>query len=308
MKKWNLLTWAIFFVFVLVYWGGKKAGYSVNSNEYFIIMVIVLFILYLLRKIFLLKRLHEMQDPYERNYDSDDTKRSEEPVPSNPLDDMKKMDKKVNLKRTGFIILAFIALIGFRYGSRILIADVMLDGFDSTEELFADIDRKREFRAQWEEYRKEEMTNGGPAYLVEDVFASTLKPDHWKDFFVLTDVPDGFYYKDRHMQSSSHGDHIITEIFYDLGTETEFFYFVQSADYDYNKGHVPDGVKKKEGQFYQEEKGTRNQIIWFYDDLTLYLEGNLPMNELKQIAQSAVNYNTLSYDYSAIKEVAGTYE
>ncbi|WP_458407464.1 DUF4367 domain-containing protein [Anaerotignum sp.] len=255
-----------------------------------------------------MKRLHEMQDPYERNYDSDDTKRSEEPVPSNPLDDMKKMDKKVNLKRTGFIILAFIALIGFRYGSRILIADVMLDGFDSTEELFADIDRKREFRAQWEEYRKEEMTNGGPAYLVEDVFASTLKPDHWKDFFVLTDVPDGFYYKDRHMQSSSHGDHIITEIFYDLGTETEFFYFVQSADYDYNKGHVPDGVKKKEGQFYQEEKGTRNQIIWFYDDLTLYLEGNLPMNELKQIAQSAVNYNTLSYDYSAIKEVAGTYE
>ena len=102
------------------------------------------------------------------------------------------------------------------------------------------------------------MKNGGPAYLVEDVFATTLKPDHWKDFFVLTAVPDGFYYRDRYMQSSSRGDHIITEVFYDLETETEFFYFVQSADYDYNKGHVPDGVKKKEGQLYTEEKGTRN--------------------------------------------------
>lgn len=110
------------------------------------------------------------------------------------------------------------------------------------------------------------------------------------------------------MQSSSRGDHIITEVFYDLETESEFFYFVQSADYDYNKGHVPDGMRKKEGQFYQEDKGARNQIIWFYDDLTLYLEGNLPMDVLEQIAKSAVNYNTLQYDYSAIEGATGIYE
>lgn len=308
MKKLNLLTYGIFFAFVLVYWGIKKMGYSIDSHTYLMVMVFMLFLLYVIRKIVLFQKITNKQEPHERAYGDDAVMREEEPVPTNPLDEMKRMEKKVTLKRAIFIILAFIALIGFRYGSRVMIADMLLDGFDTTEEYFADIDRKREFREMWEEYRKEEMKNGGPAYLVEDVFATTLKPDHWKDFFVLTDVPDGFYYRDRYMQSSSRGDHIITEVFYDLETESEFFYFVQSADYDYNKGHVPDGMRKKEGQFYQEDKGARNQIIWFYDDLTLYLEGNLPMDVLEQIAKSAVNYNTLQYDYSAIEGATGIYE
>lgn len=308
MKKLNLLTFGIFFAFVLVYWGIKKMGYSIDSHTYLMVMVFMLFLLYVIRKIVLFQKITNKQEPHERAYGDDAVMREEEPVPTNPLDEMKRMEKKVTLKRAIFIILAFIALIGFRYGSRVMIADMLLDGFDTTEEYFADIDRKREFREMWEEYRKEEMKNGGPAYLVEDVFATTLKPDHWKDFFVLTAVPDGFYYRDRYMQSSSRGDHIITEVFYDLETESEFFYFVQSADYDYNKGHVPDGMRKKEGQFYQEDKGARNQIIWFYDDLTLYLEGNLPMDVLEQIAKSAVNYNTLQYDYSAIEGATGIYE
>lgn len=308
MKKLNLLTYGIFFAFVLVYWGIKKMGYSIDSHTYLMVMVFMLFLLYVIRKIVLFQKITNKQEPHERAYGDDAVMREEEPVPTNPLDEMKRMEKKVTLKRAIFIILAFIALIGFRYGSRVMIADMLLDGFDTTEEYFADIDRKREFREMWEEYRKEEMKNGGPAYLVEDVFATTLKPDHWKDFFILTAVPDGFYYRDRYMQSSSRGDHIITEVFYDLETESEFFYFVQSADYDYNKGHVPDGMRKKEGQFYQEDKGARNQIIWFYDDLTLYLEGNLPMDVLEQIAKSAVNYNTLQYDYSAIEGATGIYE
>ena len=308
MKKLNLLTYGIFFAFVLVYWGIKKMGYSIDSHTYLMVMVFMLFLLYVIRKIVLFQKITNKQEPHERAYGDDAVMREEEPVPTNPLDEMKRMEKKVTLKRAIFIILAFIALIGFRYGSRVMIADMLLDGFDTTEEYFADIDRKREFREMWEEYRKEEMKNGGPAYLVEDVFATTLKPDHWKDFFVLTAVPDGFYYRDRYMQSSSRGDHIITEVFYDLETESEFFYFVQSADYDYNKGHVPDGMRKKEGQFYQEDKGARNQIIWFYDDLTLYLEGNLPMDVLEEIAKNAVNYNTLQYDYSAIEGATGIYE
>ena len=308
MRKLNLLIWAVFFIFVLSYWIIRKMGYPVDSNIHLMIMVSVLFLLLVLRKILLFRKMQDMDDPYARVYDEEITDGEEASVSTDTLEEKKHLDKKVTLKRVIFIILTFVVLVGFRYGSRMLIKDMMLDGFDSTEELFADIERKQEFRAAWGEYRKEEMRNGGPTYLVEDVFATTLRPDHWRDFFVLTSVPEGFYYKDNQMQSSSPGDYIITEIFYDLETETEFFYFVQSADYDYNKGHVPDGVKKKEGQFHLEEKGDRNQIIWFYDDLTLYLEGNLPLDELKRIAESAVNYDTLSYDYSAIEEIAGIYE
>ena len=308
MKKLNLFTWAIFFVFVLVYWCIGKMGINIDTSTYLMVMVFVLFLLYVIRKLLLIRKIRNMEDPYERNYDYEETAENVEPVPTSPIEEMRKDEKKLSAKKGLFVILAFVMMIGLRYGSKLFLKDMMLDGFDTTEEFFAEVERKQEFRAAWEEYRKEEMAKGGPAYLVEDVFAATLKPDHWKDFFVLTDIPDGFYYRDRYMRSSSPGDHIITEVFYDLETETEFFYFVQSADYDYNKGHIPEGVKKKEGQFYAEEKGARNQVIWFYDDLTLYLEGNLSVDELKQIAQSAVNYDTISYDYSAIEETAGIYE
>ena len=308
MRKLNVLIWAIFFIFILINWVIKKMGYPVDSNTYLMVMVFVLFILYVIKKILLFRKIRDMQDPYERKYDNEDTAEKAEPVPTSPLEEERKADKILSAKKGLFVIIAFIMMIVFRHGSSRLLKDMMLDGFDTTEEFFAEVDRKREFREAWDEYRKEEMANGGPVYQVEDVFATTLKPDHWKDFFVLTSVPEGFYYKDNHWQSSSPGDSTITEIFYDLETETEFFYFVQSADYDYNKGHVSDGVKKKEGQFYTEEKGIRNQVIWFYEDLTLYLEGNLPMHELEQIAKSAVNYDTLSYDYSAIEETAGIYE
>ena len=308
MRNLKLLIWAVFFIFVLSYWVIKKMGYPIDSNVHLMIMAFVLFILFVIRKIMLFRKIREIEDPYVRVYDEADVAEKTESVPTSPLEETRKADRKLSAKKGLFVIIAFVMMVGLRYGSGRLLKDMMLDGFDTTEEFFADIERRQDFRAAWDEYRKAEMANGAPAYQVEDVFATTLRPDHWKDFFVLTSVPEGFYYKDNHWQSSSPGDSTITEIFYDLETETEFFYFVQSADYDYNKGHVPDGVKKKEGQFHLEEKGDRNQIIWFYDDLTLYLEGNLPMNELEQIAESAVNYDTLSYDYSPIEETMGTYE
>lgn len=305
MRKINLFTYIVFFAFVLFYWFMKKSGTSIDSHDYLMVMVIVLFLLYIVRVILRFKRIRDHQNPYERSYDNDETITKEETAPVYTLDDAKKMEKSVIVKRSIFIIIAFIGIIGFRYASRVFIADMMLDGFDTAEELFADIDRKQEFRATWEEYRKEEMANGGPKYRVEDVFASTLKPDHWEDFFVLTTLPEDFYYKDREISWHEPGDHVITEIFYDYETNTDFFYFVQAVDFDYNKGHLPHDIKKEEGTFYKEEKGVRNQIIWFYDDIVLYLEGNIAMDELEKVAQGAVNYNTLDYDYSAIEEVAG---
>lgn len=308
MKKINLFTYIVFFAFILFYWFMKKSGNTIDSHSYLMVMVIVLFLLYIIRVILRFKRIKGYQDPYERIADLDEAKDNKEQAPIYTLDDARKEEKSVLVKRGILIIIMFLGIIGIRYGGRVLIADMMLDGFDTTEELFADIDRKREFRATWAEYRKEEMANGGPKYRVEDVFASTLRPDHWDDFFVLTTLPEDFYYKDREISWHEPGDHVITEIFYDYSTNTEYFYFVQAADFDYNKGHLPYNIKKEEGTFYKEEKGTRNQIIWFYEDIVLYLEGNISMDELEKVAQNAVNYNELSYDYSAIEGIVGQYE
>ena len=249
-------------------------------------------------------------DPYERtySYDSSESNAGNTEYTSENSEELKKHKSKPTGKTVVLAILVFVLFIGFRMARREIISEVLLDGFDTTEEMFADIERKQDYRATWEEYRKNEMANGGPTYLVEDVFATTLRPDHWDDFLVLTELPEDFYYKDRAIMASDPGDWTITEIFYDYGTNTEFIYFAQSADYDYNKGHLPNGIKKEEGKLYKEEKGTRNQIIWFYEDLTIYLEGNIAMDELEKIALSAVNYNELQYDYSAIEEVAGQYE
>lgn len=308
MKKLNLFTYIVFFAFILFYWFMKKTGNTIDSHSYLMVMVIVLFLLYIVRVILRFKRIKGYQDPYERAPDLDEAKDNEETEPIYTLHDAKKEEKSVLVKRGILIIIMFIGIIAIRYGGRVLIADMILDGFDTTEELFAEIDRKQEFRATWEEYRKEEMANGGPTYRIEDIFASTLKPDHWKDFFVLTDLPENFYYKDNEYSWHEPGDHVVTEIFYDYETNTDFFYFVQAADFDYNKGHLPPDIKKEEGTLYKEEKGVRNQIIWFYGDITLYLEGNISMEELEKAAKNAVNYNELSYDYSAIEGIAGIYE
>ena len=308
MKKINLFTYIVFFAFVLFYWFMKKSGNTIDSHNYLMIMVIVLFLLYIARMVLRFKRIKGYQKPYERTDHYDEKAGETEQEAIYTLDDEQQPKKKVSVKKVMLIVIALLGIVGIRYGIRLLLTDIMLDTINSTNEFFAESDRKREFRATWEEYRKEEMANGGSTYRVEDVFASTLKPDHWKDFFVLTDLPAGFYYKDNEYSWHKPGDHVVTEIFYDYETNTDFFYFVQAADFDYNKGHLPPDIKKEEGTFYKEEKGVRNQIIWFYGDITLYLEGNVPMEELEEVAKSAVNYNELSYDYSDIEEIAGKYE
>lgn len=311
MKNLNSITYIIFAGILVVFWGLHKAHIAVDHQKYLIIVLFVLCLLAILRFAARYKRRTSI-DPYERATPDAlrEANSDAEELDSERKDGMR--GNKTKGKQVILAVLVFVILIGFRIARRELISsvlsNVLLDGFDTTEEFFADIDRKRDFRAAWDEYRKEEMANGGPTYLVEDVFAQTGKPDHWKDYFVLTYVPDGFYYKDHGMQSKSPGDYTLTEIFYDLPTETQFVYFVQSADYDYNDAHVPDGIKKEEGKLYKEEKGSRNQIIWFYGDLTLYVEGNISMDELEKIALHAVNYDELQYDYSAIEGVAGQYE
>lgn len=307
MKHLNLITYIIFAGMLLVFWGLNKAQIAFDHQKYFIVLLFVLFLLAILRFVARMKRGTSV-DPYERTTPDAFGKEKNDAVEL----DLERKDEirgsKAKGKRLILAVLVFVIFIGFRIARRELISNVLLDGFDTTEELFADIDRRQEFRAVWDEYRKEEMANGGPTYLVEDIFAETLRPDHWKEFFVLTYVPDGFYYKDRRIQSKSPGNWTFTEIFYDFPTETQFVYFVQSADYDYNDAHVPDGIKKEEGKLYKEEKGNRNQIIWFHGDLTLYVEGNISMDELEKIASQAVNYDELQYDYSAIEDVAGKYE
>lgn len=307
MKHLNAITYIIFAGMLLVFWGLNKAQIAFDHQKYFIVLLFVLFLLAILRFVARMKRGTSV-DPYERTTPDAFGKEKNDAVEL----DLERKDEirgsKAKGKRLILAILVFVIFIGFRIARRELISNVLLDGFDTTEELFADIDRRQEFRAAWDEYRKEEMANGGPTYLVEDIFAETRKPDHWKEFFVLTYVPAGFYYKDSGIQFKSPGNWTFTEIFYDFPTETQFVYFVQSADYDYNDAHVPDGIKKEEGKLYKEEKGNRNQIIWFHGDLTLYVEGNISMDELEKIASQAVNYDELQYDYSAIEDVAGKYE
>ena len=58
MRKLNVLIWAIFFIFILINWVIKKMGYPVDSNTYLMVMVFVLFILYVIKKILLFRKMH----------------------------------------------------------------------------------------------------------------------------------------------------------------------------------------------------------------------------------------------------------
>ncbi len=179
---------------------------------------------------------------------------------------------------------------------------VLRSTMESPEEVRARAEEMRTLQENWEAYREEEKKNGGPLYRPEDLFPQIMKPDHWEDFFVLASVPEGFYYKDREIHSKVPGDWTITYTFHDADIEEKFFFLTQSADYDYNKGRLPEGVKKKEGEFFAEKDGTRNIVYWFYNDITVYLEGNLPMGQLEALAKEAVHIDDIFLDYGAVEQ------
>lgn len=215
---------------------------------------------------------------------------------------------KMDVKKAIVFIVALVFIVGYREARKEIISDVFLDPvfekLDTSDEFFAEVEKQKQFREDWRIYREQERVDGGPTYRAEDVFAETLKPDHWRNFLVFTSVPEGFYYKDRTINSRDPGDWTITQMYYEMGSEQDFFFYTQSKDKKYNKTNLPEGIKKKEGQLFTEVDGNRNKVYWFYEDLTLYLEGNILMEELEELANDAVNYDELYYDYSAIEEKA----
>jgi len=212
---------------------------------------------------------------------------------------------KIDAKKAIVFIVALVFIVGYREARKEIISDVFLDPvfekIDTTDEFFAEVEKQQQFREDWRSYREQERADGGPTYRAEDIFAETLKPDHWRNFLVFPSVPEGFYFKDRTIESRDPGDWTITQMYHEMDKEQNFLFYTQSKDKKYNKANLPEGIKKKEGQLFTEVDGNRNKVYWFYDDLTLYLEGNIPMEELKHLANEAVNYDELYYDYSSIE-------
>ena len=196
-------------------------------------------------------------------------------------------------------ILTLLLLACLSGGIKLGVSALLSFTMESPEEAFARAEEIRGMKEKWDAYREEEKENGGPLYRPEDLFPASTKPDHWEDFFVMASVPEGFYYKDRDIHSRSPGDWTITYTFHDTEIEEKFFFLTQSADYDYNKGRLPEGIKKKEGEYFTLKDGTRNIVYWFYEDLTIYLEGNLPMPQMETLAQEVVHMDAVGLDYRA---------
>ena len=214
---------------------------------------------------------------------------------------------KVDVKKVFVIIIALVFIIGYREARKEIVSDVFLDPvfdkLDTTDEFLSEAEKQQQFEEDWRSYREQERAKGGPTYRVEDVFAETLKPDHWRNFLVFPSVPENFYYKDYAIESKDPGDWTVTQMYHEMNAEQNFFFYTQSRDKEYNKANLPEGIEKKEGQLFTEVKGSRNVVYWFYDDLTLYLEGNIPMEELERLANEAINYDELHYDYSVMEDL-----
>lgn len=95
---------------------------------------------------------------------------------------------KMDLKKVLVIIIALIIMAGFREARREIVSvavDLIFEKQDTTDEFFAEVEKKKQFREDWRNFREQERADGGPTYRAEDVFAETLKPDHWKNFLVF---------------------------------------------------------------------------------------------------------------------------
>lgn len=306
MKYFTKIRAILLLVFVLVLVALRKTTNLFSGNDYILIVLLAL-ALFLLGRLLsrwfgylLLKYQNKIEGKAEGQKASDALEEEKDAFWQER--ETEEQESKTRKRRKEVLLVAVILLVGtgIRVGSQAFLEKHLLDGYDSTEELFAEVERMRQEEADWEAYRQEERAAGGPLYRVEDVFPERTKPEHWETFYVLTLLPEGFYYKDNNFQSRSPGDWTVTQIFAQTDAPEKVLYLVQSQDSNFIESHTPKGLETEEGRLYQEERGTRNQIFWYKGDIMLCLEGNLPMTALEEIAQGAVEYQTVQMDYSAI--------
>ena len=301
----------VLFSLLFLYWVLHRIGIQIDVRMFLIFLIGALIVAEIIRLVVKHNVMDEFgeeectSEPIDKTTIEYATSETKGEISDDETEKQKWFKKfKTDVKNTAILVFAVILIIGGKAAKRDVISDAidpMLDRFDTSDEFFAEVEKLQQFREDWRTYREQERADGGPTYRAEDVFAETLKPDHWRNFLVFSSVPEGFYYKDRTINSRDPGDWTITQMYYDMDVEQDFFFYTQSRDKKYNKENLPEGVKKKEGQLFTEVDGNRNKVYWFYEDLTLYLEGNIPMEELEELANDAVNYDELYYDYSAIE-------
>lgn len=148
----------------------------------------------------------------------------------------------------------------------------------------------------WEENRKKEKEEGGCLYKKEDMLPDLNKPKEWEDFFIIKDVPKGFFLEEVYFQQQK-DNWTITYVFHNKNENEKVFFFTQTKDKLDNDNLEKKGTVKKQGDYYVIYDKNRNHIYYEKNDFVLRLEGNINAVELMSIMNQVDSYKNVELYY-----------
>ena len=149
---------------------------------------------------------------------------------------------------------------------------------------------------KWIKYREEEKKEGKNLYCMEDLMPEFNKPAEWRDFFLIKEIPNGFYLKETSVQEMN--GWTITYCFENNQEKGDEVYFIQSENNSLKEKNFLNGRKMEANKYYIGNIGDYNIICWIENDITIYLKTNLSRDILENLAKEVVSYYDVELNYS----------
>lgn len=191
-------------------------------------------------------------------------------------------------------------------GIIIIVISLFIIPFSIKHELKGTSIEFHEQRGRWMAILSDERKEERPLYLAEDCKPDMFKPKDWKDFFVLSSLPEGYILHNVDLAGNFGEENIaLSYIFYklkdvsdpssDLLQESKIT-FTQSK---YEVHYIPiihpnDKEEINENEYYYREWKDENLIYWRIDDLILCMQGNYDFDFLEEMANNVKQYNAIN--------------
>lgn len=148
----------------------------------------------------------------------------------------------------------------------------------------------------WIEYREKEKKE--KLYRVEDLLPEVRKPAAWEDFFVIEDIPKGFYLADTIVEEKN--GWTITYRFESQNIDKKID-FIQSNDNTLKERKNFIGRKMQKKKYYIAKNKEYHIICWIDGEITVCIKTDIPdiaEDMLIDLAEKVTSYSNVELNYS----------
>lgn len=148
---------------------------------------------------------------------------------------------------------------------------------------------------EWIKFRKKERKHTNKLYCMEDLLPELNKPQTWKEFYLLKDIPNGFYLEED-MVKKDEGWTVIYS-FLSSDNDKKKIIFAQSNDELYYDKYFLNSKHSDNSKYLFEESGDYNLVYWMEGDIVLLIKTNLEKEIMMNMVRSVVPYSEVKLNY-----------